>query len=44
MIGAAIIVLWLSTSVLVGWLAGRFIRVGMVELQPGAQVPEEIQP
>lgn len=25
--------LWLAASVLVGWLAGRFIRVGMVELQ-----------
>jgi hypothetical protein len=24
--------LWLAASVLVGWLAGRFIRVGMVDL------------
>jgi len=25
--------IWLAASVLVGWLAGRFIRVGMVDLQ-----------
>lgn len=30
----AVIALWLGASVLVGWLAGRFIRIGMVELQP----------
>jgi hypothetical protein len=27
------VVLWLAASALVGLLAGRFIRVGMVELQ-----------
>lgn len=27
------LILWLTASVLVGWLAGRFIRVGMVDLQ-----------
>lgn len=26
-------ILWLAASVLVGWLAGRFIRVGMVDMQ-----------
>jgi hypothetical protein len=36
---AAAIVLWLAVSPLFAWLAGRFIRVGMVELQP-----EEAQP
>lgn len=25
--------LWVAASVLIGWLTGRFIRVGMVELQ-----------
>jgi hypothetical protein len=31
--------LWIAASVPFGWAAGRFIRVGMVELQP-----EEVQP
>lgn len=26
--------IWIASSPLVAWLAGRFIRVGMVELQP----------
>lgn len=43
MIALACIALWLALSPLVGWLAGRFIRVGMVELQPGDHV-QEAQP
>lgn len=31
---ALAIALWLAASPLFAWLAGRFIRVGMVELQP----------
>lgn len=27
------ITLWLAASVLVGWIAGSFIRVGMVDMQ-----------
>ena len=34
MIFAVIIAAWLAVSALVCWIAGRFIRVGMVELQP----------
>jgi hypothetical protein len=33
--------LWLAASPLVAWLWGRFVRVGMVELQPQHQVQEE---
>ncbi len=40
----AALALWLATSVLAGLLAGRFIRTGMVELQPGQPAPEEAQP
>jgi hypothetical protein len=44
MIAAAIVfAAWLAVSALVCWIAGRFIRVGMVELQPDHQV-EESQP
>jgi hypothetical protein len=43
MIFAVIIAAWLAVSALVCWIAGRFIRVGMVELQAGDQV-EESQP
>lgn len=28
--------LWLAASVLVGWVAGRFIRAGATEHQPSA--------
>lgn len=36
MIWAAIIVIaWAVLSLVACWFAGRFIRVGMVELQPG---------
>jgi hypothetical protein len=40
---AAGVTLWLLLSALVCWLWGRFVRVGMVELQPQHQV-EEAQP
>jgi hypothetical protein len=43
MIAATVIALWLGASVLVGWLAGRFIRAGMVDLQRSNQV-QETQP
>ena len=33
MLPLACLALWLALSPLFGWLAGRFIRVGMVELQ-----------
>lgn len=32
--------LWLAASPVFAWLAGRFIRVGMVELQPDHQARE----
>ena len=41
MIAAIIFVVWLALSPLVAWLAGRFIRVGMVELQPEER-PEDV--
>jgi hypothetical protein len=34
-----ICIAWIAASVLVGWLAGRFIRVGMVELQNEQETP-----
>lgn len=34
------IALWLAGSPLVGWLWGRFVRVGMVELQRGDHAQE----
>ena len=40
MIAAIIIAAWLAVSALVCWIAGRFIRVGMVELQPDDQAQE----
>lgn len=33
MIGVVITV-WVAVSPVIGWLAGRFISVGMVELRP----------
>ncbi len=33
MIPLALIAAWLGASVAMSWLAGRFIRVGMVDLQ-----------
>lgn len=30
-----IILFWLLTSPAIAWIAGRFIRAGMTELQPG---------
>lgn len=42
MIAAAIVfAAWLAVSALVCWIAGRFIRVGMVELQPEKR-PEDV--
>jgi hypothetical protein len=41
MIALACLIAWLLASALVGWLAGRFIRVGMVELQPGDHAQRE---
>ena len=39
MIAIAIGIGWLAASILFGWLAGRFIRVGMVELQKEKETP-----
>lgn len=37
MTALACLAAWLGASALVCWIAGRFIRVGMVELQPERQ-------
>lgn len=31
---------WLVISALVCWMAGRFIRIGMTELQPQKEIDE----
>ena len=39
MTAIAIGIAWIAASILVGWIAGRFIRVGMVELQKEKETP-----
>jgi hypothetical protein len=39
MTAIAIGIAWIAASILVSWIAGRFIRVGMVELQKDKETP-----
>lgn len=41
MIALACLVAWFAIGALACWFAGRFIRVGMVELQPQHRTRED---